>query len=184
MPQPRERGLPLPGTTARPLFDLVWPRVAEPLDVTFLEDMWLGLPTHWLPAGGEGRSGRSVLCTASHPDGCGECGRRMIWQGYIAVASHTHRIRAVCVLSDQLARHLRSQVAWPGGLAGMRWRLKRSSPRPCAPVIAERVETGRAMTGYPAHDIMPTLAAVFGVALDYMRTFIQADLPGGADITE
>jgi hypothetical protein len=172
-----QRGVPLPSGDGRPIFDVIWPRVAQPLDLVWLDEGWAGFMTHWLPDEANPRMSRSALCIEQH-EPCALCpGEPRIWQGYAAVYSYTHRCRAIVVISQQAAKSLWEIAHGLASVQGQRLIMHRKYARPNAPVVVE-VSHQSAPSNLPLpHPITPTLSLLFRVSEANLIQAMPVDCP-------
>lgn len=147
------RGVPAPDAGPPPVYEVVYPRPGESLDVTILAATWWGFDAHWSAGDGSG-NGRTTLCL--HPDRCRGCaaGDELRWVGYLPAWWHRGRRRVILPLTRLASltfvaalpdvaelRGVRLDISRAGKHKSSAWRIDRSSspalkPMPPVPAIA------------------------------------------------
>lgn len=163
------QGDPLPKRSRRAVYDLLVCRPGQPLDLTILSPCWTGMMTHWTPGGDIG-FGRTRLCSLIGE--CELCGRaaRDQWHGFVAVYITPQRRRAVLSLTDLGIQSLEAAIPNDVGFRGQRIWVSRTTAHPSSVVQVAMHEKQPPATIPVAHDIWPTITAVYGpVAAEAVR---------------
>lgn len=176
MSAPNKGPLP-PASGGIPIYDVVWPRVGNKLEVVCLADGWNAYWTHWHRKMAEDVKARSILCTADQGN-CSLCpDHRQIWQAYMAVWCFNTRNRAILIVSAKLGKDLLTKTCKLAGFRGMRMCLERAHHRPSSPILLQVRDMPVAADLPSPHEVEPSLAVLFGMTLPPCDLSIGADDP-------
>jgi hypothetical protein len=167
------QGDPLPPRSKKTVYDLLICKPDQPLDLTILSPCWTGIMTHWTPGGAIG-FGRTRLCSK-----VGECefcasSVRNQYHVFFGVYMTPSRRRAVLSLTDLGIRSLEEAIPTNQDFRGQRIWVTRTTSHRSSMVQVALHEKKPPVQIPTAHDIWPTITAVYGpIAAEAVRTRIS-----------
>lgn len=154
-------GPPIPAAPDVPTWKVLRPQAVGELDLTILSERFRSVACHWV-WDRDLREGRTHLCTEPRYP-CAYHAEKIEWGGFLAVWDHRRCVRAVLRSTPGEAAVLLAALGSEGTWKGVRVRI--SPYNDCGKKI--RVEVGYSQataSKLDAHDVEPTLCALFGVA--------------------
>jgi hypothetical protein len=158
----RVRGYHGDYTPGPKLYPIVWPPVGPGIDVTFLGDVLICVPTHWTFDTSKGKA-YTAFCPGAYS--CERCSRQRKPEGRYYIAAFEHRRKRVIGLSFTFrsVATVCCLVPQDRPLYGVRVSLARSEPRITAPVSVELYTSHTAWKWEkPWPDLTPTLERIYG----------------------
>lgn len=162
-----------PTRSKKTVYDLLVCKPGQPLDLTILSLSWTGIRAHWTPGGDLG-FGRTRLCAKlGECDFCASSVRDQ-YHAFVAVLLTRQRRRAVLSLTDLGIQSLEEAVADNQEMRGQRVWVSRTTGHPSSLVQVQAHEQRPPVVIPVAHDIWPTITAVYGpVAADAVRSRVS-----------
>jgi hypothetical protein len=145
-------------------WDIVWPRVAQPLDLTLMQDAIIGVDCHWVGRKAD-RTRRCVLHRHDVP--CDHCRRHMPidYRGYIGAYCHAARRFVVAVIGRDAAPTVCCIVPDDRPLTGTRIILARPGSTDYGPISVRLSMQPPYKHDGPPVDILPDLIRLYGPAV-------------------
>lgn len=171
-----------PGEGGPPKYDVIAPQPGETFDLTFINDLVVGVWTHWVWATPDRKKGRSWKCYKDEEGECELCGKqRRQWLGWIAVAQHPSKTKAVLRMAGESANVFKRIIGPSGKPRGRR--LEVSRPRGGKTTALTFYDNMRPALDPlpPEFNVAPTVCLVLGCESIDNTTFAVSELEGRAD---
>lgn len=155
-------GVPIPDSAPEKVYDVVYPQLGQPLDVTILAMACQGYMVHWIGPCEEFPRGCTRVCGVN--DNCLWCGvaSNTNWTGYVASLDNSRNRRVVLCVSAGAGRQIQTLAQGLSSVRGMRLLVQRSKRGSTTPVRVAVSEMPAKNPVPEPHDIGPTLSRLWG----------------------